>query len=62
MIGCSLCGTESVVRVALSDGCQAWPDDREQELCGQHLMSICPIGDMEVVTIHRKDIYEMIEG
>lgn len=42
------CGAEPVVRVFLSHGCAAW-DDRYQDLCAQHLHSVEPTGDMEII-------------
>lgn len=42
------CTAAPIARVHLSHGCQAW-DDRDQDLCPQHLRSVEPVGDMRIV-------------
>lgn len=42
-------GFRAAVRVSLSDGCLCYPDDREQDLCIQHLDRANPLGEMEVI-------------
>lgn len=45
----------AIVRVSLSDGCLAYPDDHEQDLCVQHLHSIEPRGSMEIIKVYDQD-------
>lgn len=46
---CRFCGQPAAVRVALSQGCLCYPDDREQYLCGQHLLRATPLGTMTLI-------------
>lgn len=60
MIGCTLCGTESIIRVALSEGCQAHPEVLEQELCPQHLLSVVPVAEMETLVVRRPELVALV--
>jgi hypothetical protein len=48
-VSCSLCDDIAVVKVALSHGCIARPDDREQYLCWHHWHKAYPLGPMEIM-------------
>jgi hypothetical protein len=40
---------EVVVKVALSDGCMCYPEDKFQDLCYYHYMKSTPLGSMKIV-------------
>lgn len=42
-----------VVRVALSEGCLCFPNDKEQDLCAYHFDKATPLGDMRIVEDYR---------
>lgn len=56
------CGGTAIIRVTLSAGCIAYPDDRDTGLCLQHIYSIVPRGTMEVVEVYEPEVYEWYEG
>jgi len=41
---CRFCADESVARIGLSDGCIAFPDDHEQDVCLHHYRKAQPLG------------------
>lgn len=53
---------EAIVRVALTEGCLAWPDDREQDLCVQHLSSIEPRGEMWLIDVYEPEVLDWYLG
>ena len=56
------CGDRGIIRVVLSEGCFAYPDDREQSLCYQHIYSLRPLGTMKIIDIHDPGGYEWYES
>lgn len=40
-------GNYAVGRFAFSDGCVCYPDDKEQDLCIQHVVKSTPLGSFE---------------
>lgn len=46
---CRFCGDRAVAIYAMDEGCQCFPEDREQALCPQHVISANPIGGMEII-------------
>jgi hypothetical protein len=40
---------EAIGRFALSDGCVAFPEDREQDLCWHHARRATPLGSFELI-------------
>jgi hypothetical protein len=58
-VPCSLGdGMHAVGHYRTPKGCVARPDDREQDLCAQHVVSDGPIGDdVELILIYDIDFY-----
>lgn len=53
---CSMgCGGEAIARFALSAGCVARRDDREQDLCYHHAMRSEPLGAMTLLLDYSQD-------
>ena len=48
---CRLCWSPAVVRVVLTEGCLARPNDRTQDLCIHHYHRCSPIGELSEPTI-----------
>jgi hypothetical protein len=46
---CRFCNSPAAGRFALSRGCVAFPEDREQLLCLHHWCRATPLGDMVLV-------------
>lgn len=42
----------AIARYALSDGCVCYPDDREQDLCVQHILRATPLGTMKKLVVY----------
>jgi hypothetical protein len=42
------CGP-AIARYAMDRGCVCFPDDREQDLCAQHVVRATPLGGMELI-------------
>ena len=48
---------EAIIHVKLSEGCAAYPDVLEQDLCLQHIYSLEPRGDVEVTQVYYVPVY-----
>lgn len=54
------CTSHAVGKYVLPTGCACYTDDREQDLCGQHVMNAEPLsGGMELVLIYDAEFYKM---
>jgi len=49
VLTCRFCSSEAVARFSMSAGCVCYPDDREQDLCVQHVLRATPLGTMQLV-------------
>jgi 8-oxo-dGTP pyrophosphatase MutT (NUDIX family) len=45
---CRFCSADAVGHYKLSKGCFCFPDDKEQDLCAQHVVSATPIDSFEL--------------
>lgn len=52
----------AVGRYTMDAGCLCYPDDREQDLCAQHVLRANPRGSMELVQIHQPSFYASYFG
>lgn len=55
---CRFGDCDAMVRVDLSDGCIAYPTDREQDLCINHYHWATPLGRMGVIGVYQPETYE----
>jgi hypothetical protein len=55
-------GDVAVVRVALNEGCLAYPDDREQVLCLNHFHKMTPNDSYEVLEELDPEVMEWYRG
>lgn len=39
----------AIARYAMDAGCVCFPDDREQDLCAQHIVRSTPLGSMTLI-------------
>lgn len=54
MPNCRHCGSPAVARFKTPQGCVCFPDDREQDLCMQHIVKDGTIGDgVEMIEDYR---------
>lgn len=42
-------GNIAIARFAMDRGCVCYPDDREQDLCAQHVLRATPLGSMTLI-------------
>jgi hypothetical protein len=54
-IRCRLCDSAAVARFRLPGGCWVYPEDREQDLCCQHIVKATPPAGMELVADYTRD-------
>jgi hypothetical protein len=47
-VECRFCAAPAVAVYAMDRGCACYPEDREQSLCIQHIVSATPRGKMEL--------------
>lgn len=59
---CRFCGKAALATFSLPKGCMCYPDDREQALCPQHIISATPLGEMDAKTIHDEDGWKWFVG
>ena len=52
---CRFCSAKALGRFALDKGCLCYPDDREQDLCQQHVVRATPLGSMELLVDYTLD-------
>jgi hypothetical protein len=55
MLKCHFCTQEAVGRFTLSDGCVAFPNDKEQDLCFHHAMKATPLGTIDLIQDYSKN-------
>jgi len=56
-------GTHAVGRYKTPEGCICFPNDREQDLCGQHVMRDGMNGDnVELILVYDVGFYKMFLG
>jgi len=46
---CRFCDDEAVAKYTFSNGCVCYPEDREQNLCLQHIVKSNPLGSMVLI-------------
>jgi hypothetical protein len=49
---CRLCSDYAVARFKTPNGCVCYPDDREQDLCAQHIIKWGVIGESELMQVY----------
>lgn len=59
---CRFCGKPAIARFSMERGCMCYPEDREQALCPQHIVSAEPIGAMEVTEVLDAEAWEWFVG
>jgi hypothetical protein len=62
VFACRFCGDVAAARYALSAGCLCYPDDREQDLCVQHIIRASPRGSMQLVRILEPRLFWLAAG
>lgn len=55
---CRFCRSSAIAIYELSKGCFCYPEDKEQALCPQHIVSATPIGTMELKEVIDTEIFE----
>lgn len=50
----------AVARFAMDRGCVCYRDDREQDLCAQHIINAEPLGSMEVIEVYEPEVFEAL--
>lgn len=53
-------GLLAVARFAMSEGCVCFPDDREQDLCAQHIVKWGIVGESSVTQIYIPQLAERL--
>lgn len=53
---------DAVARFRLSRGCVCFPDDREQDLCCQHIARATPLGTLELIVEYVQGVLAWIRG
>ncbi|OGG81334.1 hypothetical protein A3H77_00590 [Candidatus Kaiserbacteria bacterium RIFCSPLOWO2_02_FULL_56_11] len=56
--GCTVRG--AVARVETLAGCACFPEDRVQDLCGQHFLKIESAGPIITVLIYQPELYDLL--
>lgn len=62
MVVCRFCKSPAAGRFKLDTGCFCYPDDREQDLCPQHIIRATPVGSFELLVKYYDSIvfYETV--
>lgn len=55
---CRFCSHPAVAQFSLPGGCFCYPNDREQDLCPQHIINAEPIKGMKLVKIHDQSLWD----
>lgn len=50
----------AIGRFSVPEGCACFPDDTEQDLCPQHVISAEPLGDMQPILIYQPELLHCI--
>lgn len=56
-ISCRFCATPAIAQFAMDRGCACYPNDRQQDLCVQHIISAEPLGSMELSQLYDAGAY-----
>ena len=53
-------GSPAVARLSTPRGCVCFPEDREQDLCAQHIVKWGIFGDAEIIKVYNGELAERL--